>query len=83
MVNTLVLIYCGRPRHEPHHISLKHIFTRNLLFQSQQRKQEQSVKSIQNYGTILTHGSDDSIADFEQGNTNWDISFYIKTTSSF
>ena len=83
MVNTLVLLYCRRPRYEPYHISLKHIFTRNLLFQSQQRKQEQSVKSIQNYGTILTHGSGDSIADFEQGNTNWDISFYIKTTSSF
>ena len=47
MVNTLVLLYCRRPRYEPYHISLKHIFTRNLLFQSQQRKQEQFVNSVE------------------------------------
>ena len=64
--------------HVTNHISLKYIFTRNLLVQSQQRKHKKNVKSVQSYGNSLTHGSGDSIADFEQGNANWDISFYSK-----
>ena len=63
--------------HVTNHISLKYIFTHNLLVQSQQRKHKKNVKSIESYCYSLTHGSGDSIADFEQRNVNWD-SFYSK-----